>query len=43
MTERQVWVDPLVWTDQGPQVERFAAYIRTRSLEAEKAHATDGR
>ncbi len=35
MTERQVWVDPLVWTDHGPQVERFAAYIRARSLEAE--------
>ena len=43
MTERQVWVDPIIWTDEGPQVERFAAYIQARSREAEEAHAADSK
>ena len=28
MTKRQVWVDPIVWTKTGPEVERFQARIQ---------------
>ena len=43
MTERQLWVDPLLWTDDGrPQLERFAAYIAARSREAEQAPSGAG-
>lgn len=27
MTERQLWVDPLEWGEEGPRVERFAGHI----------------
>ena len=33
MTERQLWIDPLEWTPEGPRIERFAGYIE------EKTHA----
>ena len=36
MTERQLWVDPLVWTDHGPQVERFVARIQECNRQAEE-------
>jgi GH43 family beta-xylosidase len=27
MTERQLWVDPLEWTEEGPRVDRFRGHI----------------
>jgi beta-xylosidase len=29
MTARQMWVDPLLWTENGPKVERFRSYIES--------------
>ena len=40
MTERQLWVDPLVWTEHGPRVERFAARIQECNRQAEAEHDT---
>lgn len=28
MTQRQMWVDPIVWTPEGPRVERFTERIK---------------
>ena len=36
MTARQMWVDPLNWTLQGPQVQRFAAWIDKCNRAAEQ-------
>ena len=35
MKARQMWVDPLVWTDRGPQVARFVERIEQCNREAE--------
>ena len=35
MTERQLWVDPLVWTEHGPRVERFVARVQECNRQAE--------
>ena len=37
MTRRQMWVDPLTWTDRGPQVERFVGRIQECNRQAEEA------
>jgi arabinan endo-1,5-alpha-L-arabinosidase len=34
-TDRQVWVDPLVWTKDGPRVERYQARIAEMNRQAE--------
>jgi beta-xylosidase len=31
MTERQLWIDPLLWVNGQPQVERFAPYIAAKN------------
>jgi GH43 family beta-xylosidase len=31
MSERQLWIDPLLWLKEGPEVARFASYIRSKS------------
>ena len=36
MTRRQMWVDPLEWTDHGPQVARFVERIRECDRQAEE-------
>ena len=43
MTERQLWADPLVWTDDGPHIERFAARIQKCNRQAEAEQAPSGR
>ena len=35
MSERQLWVDPLVWTEHGPQVDRFVPRVQECSRQAE--------
>lgn len=34
MTERQMWADPVVWTPNGPLIERFFNYIAQKNAEA---------
>ncbi len=42
LTARQMWVDPLLWTTDGPVVERFAARIREcNRTAAERGPGTD--
>ena len=38
MTRRQLWVDPLEWTAQGPQVARFVDRIQECDRRAEEQH-----
>jgi beta-xylosidase len=37
MTDRQVWVDPLVWSASGPKVERFQQRIAEMNQRADSA------
>lgn len=37
MTQRQLWIDPIVWTKDGPQVERFVERIKEMSKASENA------
>lgn len=36
MTVRQMWIDPLLWTESGPVVKRFAERIEACNREAEE-------
>ena len=38
MTRRQVWVDPITWTDHGPEVARFVERIQECNRQAEELH-----
>ena len=39
MKARQMWIDPLLWTDHGPQVARFVERIAECNREAEASSA----
>ncbi|HVS71926.1 MAG TPA: glycoside hydrolase family 43 protein [Phycisphaerae bacterium] len=34
LEDRELWIDPLLWTPTGPVVERFAAYIHQKNEES---------
>ena len=38
MTERQLWLDPVDWTDEGPRIARFAEHIRKKDALAASKH-----
>ncbi len=43
MTRRQLWVDPLMWTEHGPQVERFIERVQECNRTAEEQERDAGR
>jgi GH43 family beta-xylosidase len=37
MEDRELWIDPLIWTREGPKVPRFADYIAMKNEESQAA------